>query len=787
MTHEGMNLQRPRSAGIFADFVFLFAVFAVDNFRYLFTRATLPAPPGWGITELLTQTVGNYQFTAQQWMQGEVPLWNPYSMLGIPHMALGITGTFYPPNLLYALEPFWLVSKIDVMAHLFMGCAFAYWLGRDITRSRVAGILVGLLFLFTPPTRYIYYAGHLSLVHTIVYAPLMLLLLRRLLDTAKPRYLVAFSATLTLQIFAGHSQLVVLELLGLGVFTIVELARRGIAEREAPFALFKKGTLAFLAVLLGAGMAGLQLVPSFELLQLSPRRTGGTYEFFSYGSLNPANLWHTLLWTPAKARPEHAPFFVWIGPFSIALAAYALLKRGSSEKWSFAGLAAFALIFAMGSTFEWWRIVYQLPILGSSREPFRILFLFALALGVLAGLGAVRLMKEIHENTLTIYSKSLISTLMALFVLPPLFSGNIGPGLVVALFLTAILLAAVWHNRRLPYGLLAVLLVACGTFEAWRMGHEYPPPYGAPEGFEYEEDFLQIAERYEGHDRFALLPGSGGLRRFQLAQQLGMIARERVLGGWAVLFPYRFELVTRELLGKGLVHRSEDGLFEEMIPYIPHHSDWVTAENLKFARMLNIRYYVTTRKRIALLETLAAKGGSVDKDIMENVVVYRDRGAMPPAYILHEARIADSPEDAFAMVKAPGFDIRKTVVVEADFDPSELKPAVREEGTRITEYRSGIVDLDIQVAAPGVLVLTDMFYPGWRATIDGEREAQIFGVNGAMRGIRVEPGDERVRFEYRPGSFRTGVFVSLFSLVWLIMIAQVATRSDGAPPTQNIG
>jgi len=63
----------------------------------------------------------------------------------------------------------------------------------------------------------------------------------------------------------------------------------------------------------------------------------------------------------------------------------------------------------------------------------------------------------------------------------------------------------------------------------------------------------------------------------------------------------------------------------------------------------------------------------------------------------------------------------------------------------------------------GWLLLTDAFYPGWQAWVDGT-PARIYQADYVLRAVPLGPGPHRVEFRYQPASFRTGLWVS--GLAW---------------------
>src|SRR5262249_60984249 len=71
--------------------------------------------------------------------------------------------------------------------------------------------------------------------------------------------------------------------------------------------------------------------------------------------------------------------------------------------------------------------------------------------------------------------------------------------------------------------------------------------------------------------------------------------------------------------------------------------------------------------------------------------------------------------------------------------------------------------LRVQSPAPTVLVLADLYWPGWRVTVDGEQRP-VLRADYLFRGVAVEPGDHEVEFSYAPASLRRGALLSLVTL-----------------------
>jgi hypothetical protein len=167
--------------------------------------------------------------------------------------------------------------------------------------------------------------------------------------------------------------------------------------------------------------------------------------------------------------------------------------------------------------------------------------------------------------------------------------------------------------------------------------------------------------------------------------------------------------------------------------------------------------------------------------IRDAAIVYENRRAMPQAWMVSEVVRAE-PElvlNAIHTSLMPGgrtYDPRAMALTERpfpferqEFDPSATVQVV---GRRATEVR-----LRTKAASEAFLVLSDVHYPGWQASVDGRR-TPVFRVNYVQRGIRVPPGAHDVRFAFRPRSFYVGAAVTGAAGVVLLVLLGSNLRSS---------
>jgi hypothetical protein len=174
--------------------------------------------------------------------------------------------------------------------------------------------------------------------------------------------------------------------------------------------------------------------------------------------------------------------------------------------------------------------------------------------------------------------------------------------------------------------------------------------------------------------------------------------------------------------------------------------------------------------------------------------VYENTNAYPRAWVVHDVHVVPGEDEAFAFLQARArrsngavlvnrFDPRREAVVEhGGKTKDEALRALQNSGAgcdagareraSIEHYSGSSVTLRVEAACPGLLVLPDTYFPGWKATVDGE-EQRIYPTDGAFRGVTVPRGTSEVHFRYQPRMFPIGIALALaglvaFGVVWLV-------------------
>jgi uncharacterized membrane protein YfhO len=86
---------------------------------------------------------------------------------------------------------------------------------------------------------------------------------------------------------------------------------------------------------------------------------------------------------------------------------------------------------------------------------------------------------------------------------------------------------------------------------------------------------------------------------------------------------------------------------------------------------------------------------------------------------------------------------------------------------KITSYEPHRIELETRHPQPGFLVLSEVYYRGWDAWVDGKK-TPVERVNYALRGLAVPPGEHRIEFIFRAPTFRNGALYSALGLIALL-------------------
>jgi hypothetical protein len=156
------------------------------------------------------------------------------------------------------------------------------------------------------------------------------------------------------------------------------------------------------------------------------------------------------------------------------------------------------------------------------------------------------------------------------------------------------------------------------------------------------------------------------------------------------------------------------------------------------------------------------------------VKVFRNSGALPRAWSVHEVQRARSRPEIGDRVSTGQVDPRRTALVT-----TELPQLESCDGDTVQLLARGTNRIRVQaaMACRGLVVLSESWFPGWQARVDG-REVPIYEVFGALRGVVVDRGNHSLELQYRPLSVYGGAAVTTLGILLAATVLVLEARKS---------
>lgn len=328
--------------------------------------------------DVLTYFYPYLDYAAEATRQGRLPLWNPYLFMGAPFLANSQAGFFYPFNRLLSWLPTARAVNMTIVLHAWLAAVGAYTCARrSLDLGRGAAWTAGAAFAAGG-----YLAAqveHVNQVQGLAWLPWLFVWLHM----ARQHRLawLGLAGTVMLQLLAGHAQSTFISLVGLSFYALLDSpddAWRARIERLAKLAS---------AAALGAGLAAVQLVPTYELARLSMRSGGLSWREAVSFSLKPALVGRALL--PGYGQALFPEYIAYLGLAGLALAALGWAARWRDRRVrALAALAGLGAFFALGAYNPVYLLLVKFaPGFGLFRVPARWLALYAFGAAMAIGVG----------------------------------------------------------------------------------------------------------------------------------------------------------------------------------------------------------------------------------------------------------------------------------------------------------------------------------------------------------------------------------------------------------------
>jgi hypothetical protein len=784
-----------RQAGTIGCWLLFAAVAAAFVELKMVRPAATPGDPRGG--DLLAYYYPMLKYGFAQLRSGQLPLWDPYQSCGTPFLAVPNIGLFYPLYLPYLLLDAATAFDLDVLVHLVIASVAMFLLCRHFGLGRAASWVAGIVYTYSGGMLLkVYFPNFIA---PVVFIPLIFLLVDDILWRHTWRSSALLAAVVGVTLLGGNVQFSYFTALALLPFALTRAAVAGRARGGGAVAAGGAGLA--VAALLALLVAAVRVLPAVEYMGDTWRPPGSLdVRAASVMAIGPRQF-VTNLFTPGPPPPGRSVWSstdvareAYVGVIPLLLALVGLVRwkeRSISVPIALAGVAAVFYAFGTATPFYAW--IFTLPGGSWFRGLDRALIVFAFAIAVLCGAGLDVLLRRAPRGTsagaATVGGKRagatgvLLAAAGATVLALGLALGNRrGSALLEAHWAIGMgALGLVWGlgartGVRMAGVATIALLIVCDLFQA----HNYPGVLPSQLGAylsQHERLFEQIRERqglyrtyiWSSADRSAPLPFYSDIAKAGLLHGIWMVTDYEPLSA-----------------------RRIDGYLSALGPGwlwpMGYHTFHLTQTNVRLLQLMGVRYLaLPTGQEAAVMANWAELSTRLRLISRRDAVsLYEYGDAMPRSFVVD--RVEVEPQADRLLARLAQADLRQVAFVE-EAPAGDVLPTTEPPGgpshAEIVAYAANRVTIETTAPDGGFLVLTDQYYPGWRAFVDGS-PLPIYRTDYLFRGVRIPPGTHRVEFTYRPTSFYLGALASTVGVaaIGLVLVAhwfqaaRRATRSD---------
>ncbi|MEW6619070.1 MAG: YfhO family protein [bacterium] len=777
----------------------LWLIFLFLTLIILFFGQVLFTPATYVIRDFYRTFYPTRYFVAECVKEGFFPLWNPYLYCGHPFFASLQHGLLNPFSFFIYLFPFDIGIKLFIVWHFFLAGLFMYLLMRDFDISGIPSLIAACAYTFNSYMLSIDTFTHLT---SACWTPLIFLLFNRVISSSvgkKFKYIILTGISLSLQ-FAGEKvEIFFATVIVLILWTLAKIILFKPQERKIAFFSLS------LVGLISLGLILIQLLPFFEAVVSSYRTERTSYSQATNWSLPPLELF-TLI-CPIKSGfmefihvgIQHGFFkglYFGIVPLFLILITF-YEKRKRNLFWQ--AIFLIGIILSLGNYTPFYKFLYDyLPLFSMFRYPVKFFCISIFAGSILAGVGFEYLLKTIKAKKIKPAIVLFIPNLFLIFILL-IWYLNMGKFLwllklhyfipesieelmdiegknfmiyqnfflVTIVFSLFNLLVIISSKLRIKLTVFAITSTIIIIFDLIFFGLNLNPLVDQ-KLYHQQPEMLKILKKEEGYSRFMIEP-----KTIQYYSFMTDVSEK-------TQFETVDEMQLRLIPNFGLMHKIyeiEGYGFLILEDYLKFYERLISGEFTAVHQLLNLSnvQYILSKFEIPSSSVqLVYKM----KKYGEEFMLYKNPDYLPRAFFVSKAKIVKNREKILNILTNKNFDPQKEVILEENvlnYPESKIQNFASQHSSnskskiQITAYQPNKVKINTSCQTNGFLFLSDTYYPGWKAYVDGQ-QTKIYRANFLFRAVVLPKGSHQVEFVYSPLSFKIGLLGSILTSLVLILI-----------------
>ncbi len=672
----------------------------------------------------------------------ELPLWNPYSFSGTPLLANFQSGAFYPLNLFFFVFKFENAWSMLIILQSILAGIFLYFYLSIFNLNKWAKLTGSLVYVFSG--FHVAWLEWNTVIHIALWLPLLLLAQEHLIKKISLQWIIIFLIAECSAIFAGHLQVYFYFMLISNLYLITRLLQISSGEYSGKSLVreFVRRCVPF--IFLGITvliLTSIQTVPTFQLILQSARETDqGNWQqngwFIPWQHLiqfiipdffgNPTTLNYWGTW-------NYGEFIGYISIAPLILSLYALFFRHDKKTLFFGSLFFISLIFSLPTLFAKIPYILGIPFISTS-QPTRLLFITDFSLAILATLGFDYYIQ--NKKYRSIYYSVIFVGIIFLLVWGTVYifetKGIFGsienivvtkrnivlPTIIFVMSSLVFIINGLYKNKKITI-LVFLAIIVLTIFDVIRFGQKFIP-------------FTDRKYLFPTTQSISFLQNHSGIFRFMstdsriLPPNFSMMYHLQSIEGYDPLYLLRYaEFIAASERKQSNI--SPPFGFNRIITPYNYES--------KIIDLLGVKY---------VLSLSDLKSDKLLKVFREGETrIYENKNVLPRAFFVKNVRKVLLKEQAMSALFENDFDLVQEAVVEEGLKLHMNNLSVG--NVNVSYYSENQITIKTENAGDGFLVLTDSYYPTWKAQVDGI-QAKIFRTDYNFRGIQVPKGSHVIQF-----------------------------------------
>lgn len=754
--------------------------------------------------DMVTFYLPMYAYLGDRLATFDLPGWNPYQFAGHPFAANPLSGWLYAPvMLLFTVFPLGVAASLYLVTHAALAglgtYAFARIIGLNVAGAAVAGVAVQLSGWF-----YRMSVCCPAYVQTVTWLPLCLLAVELALRAnAWPSRLwwgvatgVVFGQIVTG--FTGQGSYYALLVIGTWLLyrTLIDPLESTVHIRAR---IGRLTAIAGVIALTASSVTAAAWLPLSEFLPVSTLANGFDESATEVGGWVAADLTERWLGTSNYSTGDVTLILAVMAPIVAG-------RRFATPALAFMALAAGILTLRTTTPLHT-TLYWLLPEFDEvhTHWPERIAMLTFLPLAMLAGITVSSLPTHRgHGRRFALAALLPLGLAWALALDPSTLLVVSRVAVVVAVL--AVLTAAIAGSPRTATGAAAVVLAAIAVnalvvnpriVDDQRNGRElniridvgdFYAVEGAAAFLHQQRQAGEAPARFFGYD--------AALRDSRRGQPILYAYHFAEAGTTALVVNNRATVVGIEDI-QGTDNPVQVQRYIDLIDVLNGEAQdyhevaiFPTGLGSPLLDLLNVAYVIVPAQvppgRPDLLH-LSQRWPTVYRD--GSVRVIHNPDSLPRAWIVHDTVTASS-SDALKMLATGKVDPRQTAVLT--HAPPPLGDASTLDRAEITDFAPERIEARTSAESSGLLVLSELAYPAWRAYVDGE-PTDILTANGALRSVPIPAGEHTVELRFESTPLTLGITISAIAYVGVALLGLLAwhsrrpKRKRGTPPRPRMG